>query len=80
MISMSDRINPRPPARAIPQSPALDWPVDVQRTDATGEVDLGQIEFNLSLTPAQRIQQNDTWIEFIQIARRAGRRLHGDET
>jgi hypothetical protein len=54
-----------------------DWPVDVQRLDASGEVDLGQLEFNLSLTPLQRIEQNDAWVEFIQMARRAGQRLYG---
>jgi hypothetical protein len=57
-----------------------DWPVDVQRTDCTGEVDLGQLEFNLSLTPLQRIEQNDAWVEFIHIARRAGQRLYASQS
>jgi hypothetical protein len=57
-----------------------DWPVDVQRTDASREVDLGQLEFNLSLTPLQRIEQNDAWVEFIQMARRAGQRLYGKQS
>ena len=57
-----------------------DWPVEVQRMDASGEVDLGQLEFNLSLTPLQRIEQNDAWVEFVQIARRAGQRLYGKQS
>ena len=57
-----------------------DCPVDIQRMDASGEVDLGQLEFNLLLTPLQRIEQNDAWVEFVQIARRAGQRLYGKQS
>jgi hypothetical protein len=54
--------------------PRDQWPVDVQRTDASGEIDLAQLEYNLSLTPAQRVEQYLQWLEFIEIAREAGRR------
>ena len=54
--------------------PRDQWPVDVQRTDATGEIDLAQLEYNLSLTPAQRVEQYLQWLEFVEIAREAGRR------
>jgi hypothetical protein len=75
-ISLSPRA-----AAASPARPELnDWPVDMQRMDASGEVDLGQLEFNLSLTPLQRIEQNDAWVEFVQIARRAGQRLYGKQS
>jgi hypothetical protein len=80
MFSMSDEIDSRPTDSPIVRSSALDGPVDVQKMDGSGEVDLGQLEFNLSLTPAERIEQNDSWIEFIHIARQAGRRLYGEET
>jgi hypothetical protein len=59
---------------------AADWTVDVQRTNVTGEVDIGQLEFNLALTPRQRIEQNDGWVEFIQIARTAGQRLYAKQS
>jgi len=38
-----------------------DWPIDVLRTDESGEVDVEQIEFNLSLTPAERLRQHYRW-------------------
>jgi hypothetical protein len=59
--------------------PRDQWPIDVQRTDASGEVDLEQIEYNLSLSPAQRIDQAEQWLEMIEIAREAGRRHYGLE-
>lgn len=52
-----------------------DWPLDVQPTDETGEIDLSLIEYNLSLTPAERLEQNDRFIQFVEIARAAGRKL-----
>jgi hypothetical protein len=59
--------------------PLDQWPVDVVRTDETGDVDLEQIEYNLSLTPSQRMEQYFQWLEFMEIAREAGRKLHGVE-
>ena len=59
--------------------PRDQWPVDVQRTDASGEFDLGQLEYNLSLTPAQRVEQYLRWLEFVETAREAGRRHHAME-
>ena len=73
-MSNPDRSNP------TQDTARTDWPVDVQRTDPSGEVDLGQLEYNLSLTPAERLAQNDAWVEFIHIARRAGQKLHGQKT
>jgi hypothetical protein len=76
---MSDVRNSVQRLAQITTWPNSDWPVDVQRMDSTGEVDLGPLDFNLSLTPAERIKQNDSWIRFIHIARRAGQRLEHDE-
>ena len=59
--------------------PRDQWPVDVQRTDESGEVDLEQIEHNLSLTPAQRIEQAQHWLELVELVRQAGRRHYGLE-
>ena len=59
--------------------PRDQWPVDVQRTDPSGEFDLEQLEHNLSLTPAERLEKAERWAEFVEIAREAGRRFHGLE-
>jgi len=59
--------------------PRDQWPVDVQRTDASGEFDLSQLEYNLSLSPAQRLEKSEQWAEFIEIVREARRRMHGLE-
>ena len=48
-------------------------------TDASGDVDLGQIRFNLSLTPAERVLQNDRWAKFVRIAREAGRAFYAEK-
>jgi len=45
--------------------------------DASGTVDVGQIECNLRLTPAQRLQQLDQWLRFTRAAHRAFRQRHG---
>lgn len=45
-------------------------------TDETGDVDLWQIQYNLSLTPTQRIEQNDRFAEFVELVREAGRRFY----
>ena len=76
---MNDQTNVRPQAARSPGADVDDWPVDVQKTDASGEVDLGQLEFNLRLTPRQRIEQNDAWVEFIQTSRCAGRQFHAKQ-
>ena len=59
--------------------PREEWPVDVQRTDATGEFDLEQLEYNLSLSPAERLERAQEFSEFLQDVREAGRRMHGLE-
>jgi hypothetical protein len=46
-------------------------------TDETGDVDLEQIEHNLSLTPAERIRRNSASAEFVAAARRARIRMYG---
>jgi hypothetical protein len=79
IVAMNDESTSRPAAAFSPDPTSADWPVDVQRTDASGEVDMGQLQYNLSLTPLQRIEQNDDWAEFVQIARCAGQRLHGKQ-
>ena len=45
--------------------------------DDTETVDLSQIEFNLRLTPSQRLDQLDNWLNFIRGAHRAFRERHG---
>ncbi len=50
-----------------------DWPVDVLRTDESGEVDVEQIEFNLSLSPAERMRQHYRWRRSVERLRGAGR-------
>ena len=54
-----------------------EWPVDVMRTDASGELDLEQIEYNLSLTPAERLKQYFKWMKFATAMWEAGRRCQG---
>lgn len=45
--------------------------------DDGGTVDLAQIDYNLRLTPVQRLDQLDNWIRFIRAAHRAFRERHG---
>ena len=52
-------------------------PLDVQRTDETGDVDMAQLEYNLSLTPFQRLEQHDQFREFALMVMRAGAKRHG---
>jgi len=47
--------------------------------DKTGTVDLWQLRHNLSLTPEQRLEQYFNWLEFLEAAREAGRKLYGLE-
>lgn len=49
------------------------------RTDPTGEVDMEQLEYNLSLTPDQRMRQYMEWLEFVEVVRQAGREYYGLE-
>ena len=55
------------------------WPVDVQRTDASGEFDLEQLEHNLALSPAERLEQASQSAKLAEIVREAGRRFRGQE-
>ena len=64
-----------PARKARPSLIPPNWPLDVQPTDESGEVDLSLIEHNLSLTPAERLRQNDRFADFIQVVRLAGRKL-----
>ena len=59
--------------------PRDQWPVDVQRTDASGEFDLEQLEYNLSLTPTQRLERAEQWAAFLETVREAGRKMYGLE-
>ena len=45
--------------------------------DETETVDLSQIDFNLRLTPSQRLDQLENWLKFIRGAHRAFRERHG---
>ena len=57
--------------------PLDEWPVDVMRTDASGELDLEQLEYNLSLTPEERMEQYFQWMKFIEAVREARRGSDG---
>ena len=59
--------------------PRDQWPVDVQRTDASGEFDLEQLEYNLSLSPGERLEKAEQWQELVEAIREAGRWHHGLE-
>jgi hypothetical protein len=45
--------------------------------DASETVDLRQIEYNLRLSPSQRLEQLDKWLQFIRGAHRAFRTRNG---
>jgi hypothetical protein len=45
--------------------------------DKSETVDLSQIDYNLRLTPSQRLDQLDNWVRFIRAAHRAFRERHG---
>ncbi len=45
--------------------------------DKSQTVDLNQIDFNLTLSPSQRLDQLDDWLRFIRAAHRAFRERHG---
>jgi hypothetical protein len=50
---------------------------DFPPTDESGDVDLEQIRYNLSLTPGERLAQNDRALRFIDALREAGRKFYG---
>lgn len=56
--------------------PLDEWPIDVQREDENG-VDLSLVEYNLSLTPAQRVEQHYHARLFFELVRGAGERHRG---
>jgi hypothetical protein len=45
--------------------------------DPTGLVDLAQIDWNLLLTPAERIRQHERFLEMARAFRQAGARHYG---
>ena len=47
------------------------------KTDPTGRVDLEQLAHRLSLTPAQRLEENDRFARFLSTVRDAGRLARG---
>lgn len=54
-----------------------DWPLDVQPTDESGEVDLSLIEYNLSLTPAERVEHHYQARLLVEMLRETGKNLYG---
>jgi hypothetical protein len=54
-----------------------DWPLDVQPTDDSGEVDLSLIDHTLSLTLDQRIEEHYRARRLVEQLREAGRRIYG---
>jgi hypothetical protein len=62
-MAFEEDTSPDRPIAAVEGTWPLDeWPVDVQRTDASGNVDLSQIEYMLSLTPAQRLERLEQFV------------------
>jgi hypothetical protein len=51
--------------------------IQTLRIDPESGIDLEQLEYNLSLTVTQRLEQYFQWLEFVEIVREAGRKLHG---
>jgi len=45
--------------------------------DESGTVDISQIECNLLLTPAERLQRHGEFLRFVQSVRKAGQKYHG---
>jgi hypothetical protein len=52
---------------------------DFPPTDESGDVDLEQIRYNLSLTPAERLAQNDRWVRFFNALREGGRKFYEEQ-
>jgi len=50
---------------------------DFPPMDESGWVDISQIEYSLSLTVAERIEKYFQWMEFVEMAREAGRKMYG---
>jgi hypothetical protein len=48
-------------------------------TDESGDVDLEQLRYNLSLTPAERLAQNDRWVRFFNALREGGRKFYEEQ-
>lgn len=45
--------------------------------DSTGRVDMEQIRYRLSLTPAQRLDENDRAARFVAMLHETGRKARG---
>jgi hypothetical protein len=56
--------------------PLEEWPIDVQRVDESG-VDLQQVEQQLTLTPAERVEQNYQARLLFEEVRKAGEKARG---
>jgi hypothetical protein len=56
-----------------------DDPLGIQtlRQDPKTGIDLAQLEYNLSLTVDQRLEQYFQWMEFVEILREASRKHYG---
>jgi hypothetical protein len=55
----------------------LDHAAVFPEMDISGTVDVRQIEYNLTLTPTQRLGNLDQWLRFTRLAHRAFRQRHG---
>jgi hypothetical protein len=62
------------------QDPAVLRSLDTIRTDATGRIDLEQLAHRLSLTPGQRLAENDRFARFVSVVQTAGGRARGGNT
>ena len=71
---MPDQPQPADPRYPHGLRPGVD---DVPRTDETGDVDLSLIEYNLSLTPAERLEQHYHARMLAERLRAAGERYYG---
>ncbi len=64
----ADKPTPRPISAVEGTWPLDEWPLDVQRVDENG-IDLEQIEYQLSLTPAERLRRLEEFVEFVLTTR-----------
>jgi hypothetical protein len=52
---------------------------DFPPTDESGDVDLEQIRYNLSLTPGERLARNDSAVRFFNALREGGRKFYEEQ-
>ena len=64
-----------PPLKSIRQE--TDEPMQACQDAAAYGIDICQLEYLLTLTPAERVRRHDAALEFVLAARKAGIRYYG---